>query len=71
MSWNYRILEVENGGFGLCEVYYHGNTKKIWGWTDPIVYGDTPEEIISSLGMMMSDAEKPIIKLSDRYEGTE
>lgn len=67
MSWNYRIIRHTNtnevGGepfwFAIHEVYYNDKGEEN-GWTkDPITFvGDSPDEIVRSLRMALSDALK-------------
>jgi len=66
MTWNYRIIhhdDHEHPYYGLHEVYYYENDNSISTWTvDATVVGDDADEIISSLKMMLKDAEsKPIL----------
>lgn len=61
MSWNYRVIKHKDKlygtYYGLHEVYYH--KKEIYAWSeDPMVVGDTVEEIKHTLELMLSDFKK-------------
>lgn len=55
MSWNYRIMSYAEGGLGVHEVYYD-DVGNVTGWTEkPMITGDTREELIRTLAMMLRD----------------
>ncbi len=66
MSWNYRIMERRdkdgNHWFGIHEVYYTGHHTD--GWTADAVaaQGDTAEEVVSSLTLMLEAQDRTILK---------
>ena len=72
MTWNYRIIKrgSENEPeyyYALNEVFYEKNGKPLaFGDADTIV-GNSPEEIIEMLEMMLADAKKdqPILTEKD------
>ena len=57
MTWNYRIVEYQKGGFGLHEVYYEDGEPA--GMTqEPATFtGDTKTDIRDALSNALSDAE--------------
>jgi len=61
MSWNYRIIHHDDDKhpyYGLHEIYYYEDDNSISTWTvEASVVGDDVEEIVSSLKMMLNDAE--------------
>jgi hypothetical protein len=74
MTWNYRIIKrkcSETGEvyYGLNEVFYTEQGKLMAYSENDEVIGDTPEEIIQVLKMMLKDAKKdqPIITQEDFY----
>ena len=63
MPWNYRIIQYDDGSYGLHEVYYDKQTGKHIGRTDkPARFAchedETKEGIIKSLELALSDAKK-------------
>ena len=75
MTWNYRIIKrkcSETGEvyYGLNEVFYTEQGKLMAYSENDEVIGDTPEEIIQTLKMMLKDAKKnqPIITQEDFYK---
>ena len=60
MRWNYQIIHHDdddyNPYFGLHEIYYDDDGSMSWT-EEPTVVGDDTEEIISSLKMMLKEAE--------------
>jgi len=61
--WDYRILRGEDGYHTIGEVYYDSKGDPV-GWTDPdesvSPFGETVEELISSLKSMLSATNKPV-----------
>ena len=64
--WNYRIFRYKNKlkgypdweSFGLHEAYYD-DKDKVEGWTeDPIIVGDSVEELLETLDMMKKDIKR-------------
>jgi len=76
MTWNYRIMKSKCPRTGefyytLNEVfYYDGGKPKAYSERDEVM-GDTKEEIISILKMMLTDAKKdrPILTEEDFGNG--
>ena len=72
MVWNYRIgkrvvkgvidlseMYYENDEFGIYEVYYDEDGNIMFTTENPVEpYGETQEELIECLEMMLSDAKK-------------
>jgi len=73
MTWNYRIVKYKNPkhpeeAYGLHEVYYDEFKQPRAMTQDPMenhLYGETPEEIIKVLEMMLKDAKKPVLNEED------
>jgi len=61
MSWNYRIMEdgKDNKWYSIREVFYNGKGQERAFTEIPIApIGETPEELIDVLKMMLDNAEK-------------
>ena len=62
MSWNYRIVKNSSGQedcYAIHEAYYKRRKKPHSISQDPIpAEGETKEEVIEELKMMLHDAEK-------------
>jgi len=58
MTWNYRILKHmdDKPWYGLHEVYYDKEYKIVNYTNDAIVVGDSVQEILRALKMMLKDA---------------
>ena len=72
MTWNYRIVKTYSEEFKkyeymLTEVFYHSNGSVMAYSADNNIYGESPEEIIEYLEMMLKDAKKdqPILQEED------
>lgn len=70
--WNYRIIHYDSdkgmglkNHYGLYEVIYNDEGKISAHTEEPEVIADTPEELIESLEMMLSDAKKYKNKILD------
>lgn len=63
MSWNYRVIRYEKGGFGLHEVFYDEAGKPNGMTEKPIEFvGDTLDDLTGSLEMALRDArERPVL----------
>ena len=64
--WNYRVMrqEHEKGEwFGIYEVYYDEGGK-IWSWSKSPMepFGDTPQDLLSSIGLMAMACERPVLE---------
>lgn len=65
MNWNYRVVRKETQWgpeFSIKEFYYNA-AGEIWGWTenDERPYGDSVEEVASSLRWMLEACERPVV----------
>ena len=58
MTWHYQILKYKDGSFGLHEIYYDDDDKLIGHTEKPVSVGDTVEEILEDLEMMVVDIER-------------
>ena len=71
MSWNYRVLELEDEYegkyFEIKEVYYNRGGKPL-GYCDATVGGSDLEEIIRVLDTMKEDAHRAILTIKDYKE---
>jgi hypothetical protein len=63
--WNYRIIHYDSDKgaglknfYGLYEVIYNDKGEISAHSEEPEVIGDTPEELIETLELMLSDAKK-------------
>ncbi len=72
MTWNYRIVKTYNKEcklyeYMLTEVFYHSNGSVMAYSADNNIYGESREEIIEYLEMMLKDAKKdqPILEEED------
>jgi len=57
IMWNNRIIK-DADGYGLYEVFYNDDDEISAHSEKAEMYGDSVEEIISSLEMMIKDAKK-------------
>ena len=71
MTWNYRIMKrkcPETGEmyYSLNEVFYEDNKPTMYSDTNEVI-GNTKDEIISVLEMMIKDAQKkqPVLTEKD------
>ena len=55
--WNYRIIKKENE-CGLYEVFYNDDGKISAHSEKPEVFGENPEELLTTLRLMLDDAQK-------------
>lgn len=68
--WNYRIIRHVDCGheyYALHEVYYAENGDIYAYSTNPIIVGDTVDEIGEDLFMMIDDINKPVIEYSELH----
>lgn len=72
MTWNYRIVKIYSEEFKkyeymLTEVFYHSNGSVMAYSADNNIYGESPQEIVEYLEMMLKDAKKdqPILEEED------
>jgi len=72
MTWNYRIIKrkskvTDEVYYGLNEVFYE-KTGELLAFSDKDdIVGDSPQEIVEVLNMMLADAKKdrPILTEED------
>jgi hypothetical protein len=66
MTWNYRVLEHEEG-FAIHDVFYNKNNKPESYGTDPVYLGwyDNCEDLKSDLNLILKALDKPVLKYSD------
>ena len=72
MTWNYRIIKRASENepeyyYALNEVFYEKNGKPMAFSDADVIIGNSPEEIIEVLKMMLKDAKKdqPILTEED------
>ncbi len=73
MYWNYRIVHFETDVgdyYDLHEVYYDDDNTPFMRTSEGKAYGETKEEVLSVLEMMLHDAVKsPVLEDKDiKYE---
>jgi hypothetical protein len=56
MRWNYRLIQNGKVWF-LAEVFYMH--EKPTGYSEPIIVGDSAEEVLEQLQTMWEDADMP------------
>ena len=59
MSWNYRLVKKQSGGFAVHEVYFDKRGKP-WSMTqEPVsLYGETAKEVRKEIKMILRDVMK-------------
>lgn len=62
MSWDYRIVEAENGLFGVSEVYYDENKKPVFHTSHLPLQGETAETVREEYLAMANALTKPVLK---------
>jgi len=70
MTWNYRVMDLTDHSpdgellYGIVEAYYdkQGNPE---GYTDPLVLGDSLQELVETLELMHKAVDKPILNPKD------
>lgn len=68
MTWNYRVFKgIDVTGdtiYSLRETYYDDIAGKVNGWTGPVVLEgyESVKELVSSLGLMLHDAQPYVLK---------
>jgi ATP-dependent Zn protease len=63
--WNYRIMKSGEKSYGLYEVMYNDNGEISAHVARAEVEGESPEEILSSLRLMLDDAQKSYYNILD------
>jgi metal-responsive CopG/Arc/MetJ family transcriptional regulator len=63
--WNYRILKSNEESYGLYEVIYNDDGKISAHTASAEVEGESPEDILSSLRLMLDDAQKSYYNVLD------
>lgn len=56
--WNNRIIKHTDGSYGLYEVIYNDDNEIAAHDSKPTIVGDSVDELIQSLQMMLSDIDK-------------
>ena len=73
MSWNYRVMELDDIDEGkyyeIKEVYYNRDGSPM-GYCDAVVSGESIGELIKVLDMMKTDVHKQVMKISDFENNT-
>jgi len=70
MSWNYRMIKIEDYSYGIIEVYYE-DSGAISSWSHDTVepYGSDKDELVANLQMMLKATLLPSVEESeDGYE---
>ena len=69
MSWNYRVMKIEEGGettYGVYEVYYDDEgSPRLYTKNPCPVFGNTIEELTEELGRFRRALDKPILTPRD------
>lgn len=61
MAWNYRVLQYDDGTYGVHEVYYN-DAGNITAHTErSFCSGDTLDEISNSIDLMKLSLEKDVL----------
>lgn len=72
MSWNYRIMrhtKDREEWYELHEMFYGIECGNVWTESGVVPFGDTREELIMCIEMMLSDAKRaPVV---DYHTGEE
>jgi hypothetical protein len=70
MSWNYRLVKLRDGTFGVREVYYNKNSEA-WGMTkEPVRLGDfeSMEEVRETMMLIQADMRRrPVFEEPDKW----
>ena len=70
--WNYRIIKKEVNGkpdeYGLYEVFYNDNKEISAHAESPELVAESAEELISSLRLMLDDAQKSYYEILNHGE---
>jgi hypothetical protein len=56
--WNYRIIKNKDNSYGLYEVIYNDEGEITAHSEDAELYGESPEDILQTLRLMLDDANK-------------
>lgn len=56
--WNYRIIKNKDNSYGLYEVIYNDDGEISAHSEDPEVIGESPEDLLASIRLMLDDANK-------------
>ena len=56
--WNYRIIKNKDDSYGLYEVFYNDDGKISAHAEKPEVIGESPEDLLTTLRLMLDDAQK-------------
>lgn len=69
-SWNYRIIENEEGGLSIHEVYYD-DMGVVCDWTERGIapYGENMQELNTDFNMMQEAFYYPVLKSGETEDG--
>lgn len=66
-TWNYRVVQSEDGAYHMREVYYTNGVPN--SWTEPVAtpydYYDDAEELRSDLEAMLRAFDRPLLTVVD------
>ena len=65
--WNYRIIK-DKDTYGLYEVMYNDDGKICAHTEEPEMVGESPKDLLDTLGLMINDVNKHINKEKDILE---
>jgi hypothetical protein len=69
MTWNYRVVRVEEEGYDRYQLYevYYDDDGKLEGMTENSMhpYGESVEELQNDLEYMMEALRKPVLDMKD------
>lgn len=60
--WNYRIIKNKDA-YGLYEVMYNDDGEIFAHTEEPEIAGETPEDLLQTLRLMLDDAQKSYYKI--------
>jgi len=60
--WNYRIIKNKDT-YGLYEVMYNDDGEIFAHTEEPEIIGETPEDLLQTLRLMLDDAQKSYYKI--------
>lgn len=64
--WNYRIIKNKDESYGLYEVFYNDNGEISAHSEDYEIIGESPEDILQTLRLMLNDANKSYYKILEK-----
>lgn len=63
--WNYRIIKNKDNSYGLYEVIYNDEGEITAHSEDAELYGESPEDILQTLRLMLDDANRSYYNILD------